>query len=97
MIQTLVDLEVKYITLIPIHCNNTSAISVSKNHVFHSKTNHIPIKYQFLREHVTNSMISLHYIPSKDQIVDIFTKPLSQDQFAYLCQKVGRDFIIKLK
>jgi hypothetical protein len=54
MIQTLVDLEVKYATSIPIHCDNTSAISVSKNPVFHSKTKHIPITYHFLREHVTN-------------------------------------------
>jgi hypothetical protein len=35
---------------IPIHCDKTSAISVSKNRVFHSKTKHIPIKYHFLRE-----------------------------------------------
>jgi FtsZ-interacting cell division protein YlmF len=31
MIQTLADLEVKYTAPIPIHCDNTSAISVSKN------------------------------------------------------------------
>jgi hypothetical protein len=35
MIQTLADLEVKYAQPIPIHYDNTSAISVSKNHVFH--------------------------------------------------------------
>jgi hypothetical protein len=50
MIQTLAYLEVKYTTPIPIHCDNTSDISVSKNPVFHSKTKHIPIKYHFLRE-----------------------------------------------
>jgi hypothetical protein len=49
MIQTLADLEVKYTAPIPIHCDNTSAISVSKNLVLHSKTKHIPIKYHFLR------------------------------------------------
>jgi hypothetical protein len=89
MIQKLADLEVKYTTPIPIHCDNTSAISVSKNIVFHSKTKHIPIKYHFLREHVTNIVVSLHYIPSKDQIVDIFTKPLAKSQFEYLRQKLG--------
>jgi uncharacterized membrane protein YciS (DUF1049 family) len=89
MIQTLADLEVNYIASIPIHCNNTSAISVSKNPVFHSKTKHIPIKYHFLREHVTKSVVSMHYIPSKDHIVDIFTKPLAQAQFEYLRQKLG--------
>ena len=89
MIQTLADLEVKYTAPIPTHCDNTSAISVSKNLVFHSKTKHIPIKYHFLREQVTNTIVSLRYIPSKDQIVDIFTKLLAKAQFEYLCQKLG--------
>jgi hypothetical protein len=89
MIQKLADLEVKYTAPIPIHCDNTSVISVSKNPVFHSKTKHIPIKYHFLREQVTNIVVSLHYIPSKYQIVDFFTKPLAKSQFEYLRQKSG--------
>jgi hypothetical protein len=89
MIQTLADLEVKYITLIPIHCDNTSAISVSKNPIFHSKTKHIPIKYHFLREQVTNYIVQVNYIPTIEQIVDIFTKPLAKTPFEYLRQKLG--------
>jgi len=89
MSQTLADLEVKYTALIPIHCDNTSAISVSNNLVFHSKTKHIPIKYHLLREHLTNTIVSLHYIPSKDRIADIFTKLLAKAQFEYLRQKLG--------
>jgi hypothetical protein len=79
----------KNIALIPIHCDNTSAISVSKNPVFHSKTKHIPIKYHFLREKMTNIVVSLHYIPSKDQIANIFIKFLTKAQFEYLRQKLG--------
>jgi hypothetical protein len=66
MIHTLADLGVKYTTSIPIHCDNTSVISVSKNLVFHSKTKHIPIKYHLSREQVTNTIVYLHYIPSQD-------------------------------
>jgi hypothetical protein len=78
MIQTLAYLELKYHAPIPIYCDNNSAISVSKNPIFNSKTNNIPIKYHFLREKVTRNIVSLHYIPSKDQIVDIFTKLLAK-------------------
>jgi hypothetical protein len=84
MIQTLADLEVKYTALIPIHCDNTSAISVSKNPVFHSKTKNIPIKSHFLREQVTNQTFQVHYIPTTEQIADIFTKPLAKTPFEYL-------------
>jgi hypothetical protein len=64
MIQTLVDLKVTYTDPILIHCDNTGAISVSKNPVLHSKTKHIPIKYHFLREKVINRFVQLNYIPS---------------------------------
>jgi hypothetical protein len=89
MIQTLADLKVTYIDPIPIHCDNTSAISVSKNPFLHSKTKHIPIKYHFLREQVTNTIVQLNYIPSTEQIADIFTKPLATTPFRYLRQKLG--------
>jgi hypothetical protein len=57
MIQTLTDLKVTYTDPISLHCDNTSAIIVSKNLVLHSKTKHIPIKYHFLREQVTNRVV----------------------------------------
>ena len=89
MIQTLADLEVKYVDPIPLHCDNTSTISMSKNPVLHSKIKHIPIKYHFLRENVTNIVVQLNFIPSTEQIVDIFTKPLPKTQFEYLRQNLG--------
>jgi hypothetical protein len=89
MIQILAYLKVTYTDPIPLHCDNTSAISLSKNHVIHSKSKHIPIKYHFLREQVTNRIVQLNYTPSIEQIVDIFTKPLAVTPFGYLCQKLG--------
>jgi hypothetical protein len=89
MIQTLADLKVNYTDPITIHCDNTSAISVPKNPVLHSKIKHIPIKYHFLREKVTNRVVQLNYIPSTEHIVDFFTKPLATTPFGYLRQKLG--------
>ena len=89
MIQTLANLEVKYVDPIPLHCDNTSAISMSKNPVLHFKTKHIPIKYHFFREQVTNRVVQLNFIPSTEQIADIFSKPLPKTQFEYLHQKLG--------
>jgi hypothetical protein len=89
MIQTLADLKVAYTDPIPLHCDNISAISLSKNHVLHSKSKHIPIKYHFLREQVTNKIVQVSYIPSIEQIVDIFTKSLATTPFGYLRKKLG--------
>ena len=89
MKQTLQDLQVQFSEPIPIFCDNTSAISISKNPVMHSKTKHIPIKYHFVREQVAEKNIKLEYVCTKEQIADIFTKPLPREAFEYLRQKLG--------
>ena len=88
MKQTLQDIQVQFSEPIPIFCDNTSAISISKNPVMHSKTKHIPIKYNFVREQVAEKNIKLEYVCTKEKIADIFTKPLPHEAFEYLCQKL---------
>ena len=89
MKQTLQDVHVQFEDPILILCDNTSAISISKNPVMHSKTKHIPIKYHFVREQVLGKIIKLDYIGTKDQVADILTKPLPKEAFEYLRQKLG--------
>src|ERR1044072_2585120 len=36
----------------PIFCDNTAAISLSKNPILHSRAKHIEIKYHFLRDYI---------------------------------------------
>ena len=74
---------------IVMFCDNTSAINISKNPVMHSKTKHIAIKYHFVRELVQDKEIRLEYVHTKEQIADIFTKPLPKDAFLYLRCKLG--------
>ena len=74
MMQTLQDFQLKCSPPISIMCDNTSAIIISKNPVMHSKTRNIPIKYHFLREQVLEQKVKLEYVPSKEQVADIFTK-----------------------
>ena len=75
--------------LVVILCDNTSVINISKNLVMHSKTKYIAIKYHFLRELVQEKEVKLEYVNTKEQIVDIFTKPLPKDAFLYLRGKLG--------
>ena len=62
---------------------------MSKNHALHSKTKHIFIKYHVLREKAIEKEIRLEYVITKDQIANIFTKPLPKDKFEYLRGMLG--------
>ena len=61
-----------------IYCDNTSAITIANNRVLHSKTKHIEITYHFIREHVMNGDIELHFVLTEYQLADLFTKPLDE-------------------
>eukprot|EP00253_Pinus_taeda_P035988 PITA_35988 len=89
MMQTLQDFQITCTPPISILCDNTSTISISKNPVMHSKIKHIPIKYHFLREQVLEQNVKLEYVPSKEQVAGILTKPLPKETFEYLRQKLG--------
>lgn len=69
---------------VSIKCDNTSAIAITHNPVLYSRTKHIDIKYHFIRYHVEKKDISLEYINTDDQLVDILTKPLSKGRFSTL-------------
>ena len=78
---------------IPIFWDNTSAIAISNNHVHHSGTKHIDIRYHFIRDHVTNGTVELHFVPIEQQIADIFTKPLDESTFSKLVGELGMLYI----
>jgi hypothetical protein len=54
------------------------------NPVEHSRTKHIAIRYHFLRDHQQKGDIEIAYINTKDQLADIFTKPLDEQTFTKL-------------
>ena len=89
MNEALKDVNIETKQPITVFCDNTSAISLSKNQVMHSRTKHIPIKYHFLHEQVVEHNIRLEHINIEEKIADIFTKPLPREAFEYLHQKMG--------
>jgi hypothetical protein len=74
---------------VPIMCDNTSAISVAKNLVFHKKMRHIERRHHFLRDHVEKGDIEMRYIDIGRQLADIFTKLLNSSRFADLRGEIG--------
>ena len=59
-----------------IFCYNNCAIQLSKHNVFHRKRKHIDTRYHFIRKLVNDGQIYLLFCGSKEQLADMFTKPL---------------------
>ncbi|CAB4009852.1 Poly (gag pol) of Ty Copia retrotransposon [Paramuricea clavata] len=61
-----------------IQVDNQGAINLARNPVHHQRSKHIDIKYHFIRSEIQVGTISLKYVPTEDNIADVFTKPASK-------------------
>ncbi|KAL0793897.1 hypothetical protein Bca101_065274 [Brassica carinata] len=62
--------------LVEIFCDSQSAIALSRNPVHHEKTKHVDVKYNFVRELVSEKIIDVVKIATQYNPADIFTKVL---------------------
>jgi len=70
-------------------CDNTSAISLRKNPVQHSRTKYIEIRHHFIRDHVNNGDYEIQFVSTENQLADLFTKPLNKERFNFLRNELG--------
>lgn len=82
------DFGLDHVGSIQLKCDNQSSLSLSKKPIFRDRTKHIELDVHFIREQVVAEVIKIVYVPTHEQIVDIFTKALSYPQFAYLLSKM---------
>lgn len=68
---------------------NQSTIRIGKNPVFQERTKHIEMDCHFTREKVMEALIELPYLPSQEQLADLFTKALPSPQHMNLSSKLG--------
>ena len=80
---TLNDFGIKFKN-VPLLCDTESAIKMTQNPVQHSRTKHIDIRHHFIRDRQQKGDISIESIGTKDQLADIFTKPLDEKRFCKL-------------
>lgn len=47
----------------------------------YSRTKHIDIQHQFLRDHILKKDVEVTFMDTHNQLVDVFTKPLEKEMF----------------
>ncbi len=78
---------------IPIFCDNTTAICLSKNPILDSRAKHIEIKHHFIRDYVQKGILDIQFIDTKHQWADISGKPLIVERFDFIKKNLNMHFV----
>ncbi|XP_019167856.1 PREDICTED: uncharacterized protein LOC109163560 [Ipomoea nil] len=57
-------------------CDNLGGTYLCANPVFHARTKHVEIDFHFVRDKVASGEFIVNFVSTKDQLANIFTKPL---------------------
>jgi len=77
------------VTAICIHCDNQVAIFKAQNFVCNGKFRHICRRHNTVRQLVSNEVISIDFVASKDNLADLFIKSLSEERINYASNGIG--------
>ena len=57
--------------------------------MFHDNSNHIEIKYHYIRDMVQRGAVKLQYVATEEQIADVLMNPLARVNFGYFRENLG--------
>ena len=68
---------------VPLHIDNTAILHVG-NRAYSSRRKDIALRFFYVRELVSEGKITIHYISTEDQLVDIGTRHLNKHRLHQL-------------
>ena len=57
-----------------LHCDSQSAIHLSKNSSFHSRSKHIDVRYHWIRDVLNDKLLQLEKVHTYENTLDMLTK-----------------------
>ena len=85
----------KPVPTICIHYDSQSAIGRAQNDMYNGKSRHIRRRHNTVRQLLSNGIISIDYIKSKDNLADSLTKGLTREQVNCTSRGIGLKPMIK--
>ncbi|CAL9011582.1 unnamed protein product [Prunus brigantina] len=79
----------KPMTAICIHCDSMTAQARAKSGVYNGKSRHIRRRHNTIRQLLSNGIISIDYVKSKENIADPLTKGLPREQIKFTSRGIG--------
>ena len=72
-----------------IHYDNQAAISRAQNFIYNGKSRYIRRRHNTVKQLLSNRIISIDFVSSKDNLADLLTKGLSGERINYASRGMG--------
>jgi len=77
------------LTLTMLFSDNQSAIALTKDHQYHTRTKHIDIRFHFIRWIIENGTLQLIYCPTDNMVADTLMKALPSPKVKHFAAELG--------
>ena len=89
VVKVLTDLCLPFKLPTYLYCDNTSALHIASNLLFHERTKHIENDCHKVREKMKDGFLRTMYLHTSDQLADVLTKALYPTPFRENIRKIG--------
>ena len=76
LLESFIDISRNVFKSISLYCDNQGDIALAKNPVQHQRSKHIDVRYHFVRSEIEKQLLNVVYVPSNDNLADVFMKPV---------------------
>ena len=74
---------------ITLHMDNIATLDFSNDHMISQQSKHIDICHHFVRDAITQKHVTTVYVPSRDNLADLFTKALPTPTQSHFVHRLG--------
>ena len=77
------------LALLTMYCDTRSALKLSENPVYHSRSKHIDIRHPFVRDMLKGKTFELKHVSTENQIADFLTKGMARCKHDWCTKSAG--------